>query len=234
VTTQGSQSPAYSAIFFDIDGTLVDSNDGHILAWQEAFQGVGARFERREIHAQIGKGADMLIPALLPNASASARSDLADAQGAAFKSRFLDEVQPFADAHALLARAAQGGQKVVLASSASQAQLDHYLDLLDARALVTATTCSDDVGNTKPAPDIFAVAFKKVAPLGPDDVLVIGDTPYDIEAAAKCGIKAVGLRSGGFSDEALTSAGAIAIYDDAAALLRDYDASPLGADADEG
>jgi phosphoglycolate phosphatase-like HAD superfamily hydrolase len=228
VTVQDGQSPAYPAIFFDIDGTLVDSNEGHIRAWQEAFEAVGVHFPYEKIHAQIGKGADMLIPALLPNASESERNALADAQGAAFKSRFLSEVKPFADAHALLARAAESGQKVVLASSASQAQLDHYLDLLEARDLVTATTCADDVGNTKPAPDIFAVALEKVSPLEPGDVLVIGDTPYDIEAAAKCDIKAVALRSGGFSDNALNDAGAIALYDDAAALLRGYDASPLG------
>jgi len=218
---------AYSAIFFDIDGTLVDSNESHILAWQEAFAEIDVRFERDQIHEQIGKGADMLIPTLLPDASESDRASLADAQGAAFKSRFLDTVKPFADAHALLARAVDEGQTVVLASSASQSQLDHYLDLLDARSLVTATTSADDVGNTKPAPDIFAVALEKVAPLHAGDVVVVGDTPYDIEAAAKCGIAAIGLRSGGFADEALTDAGAIALYDDAAQLLGAYDRSPL-------
>jgi phosphoglycolate phosphatase-like HAD superfamily hydrolase len=217
----------YSAIFFDIDGTLVDSNDGHILAWQEAFAEIDVRFERDKIHEQIGKGADMLIPTLLPDTSESDRKFLTDAQGAAFKSRFLDTVKPFADAHTLLARAVDEGQTVVLASSASQSQLDHYLDLLDARGLVTATTSADDVGNTKPAPDIFAVALEKVAPLDARDVVVVGDTPYDIEAAAKCGIAAIGLRSGGFADEALVDAGAIALYDDAAALLREYDRSPL-------
>lgn len=227
------QTPAYSAIFFDIDGTLVDSNDGHILTWQEAFEGAGVGFTYEEIHAQIGKGADMLIPALLPNASESERDALADAQGAAFKARFLNGVKPFADAHALLARAAQNGKKIVLASPASQAQLDHYLDLLEARDLVTAAICSDDVSKTKPEPDIFGVALEKVSPLGPDDVVVIADTPYDVEAAAECGIKAVALRSGGFSDEALNQAGAVAIYHDAAALLRGYDAPPLVAAASD-
>ena len=218
----------YSAVFFDIDGTLIDSNDAHILAWDEAFRGIDVQFDRKEIHAHIGKGADMLIPALLPQSSESQRKELADAQGSVFKARYLDDVKPFPDAHALLARAKAAGQMVVMASSASESQLDHYLDLLGARDLVATTTSADDVGNTKPAPDIFAVALKKVARLEAKEAVVVGDTPYDIEAAAKCGIAAIALRSGGFSDQALTDAGAISLYDDAAALLRHYDDSPLG------
>jgi len=216
------------AILFDIDGTLVDSNDQHILAWEEAFRGVGASFDRQVLHDQIGKGTDMLVPTLMPGTDDDAQGKLGDAHGEVFKSRFLDGVKPFPGAHDLLVRAHEAGQKVVLASSASKGELDHYLDLLDVRDLVAATTCADDVENTKPAPDIFATALQKVAPLGADDVIVIGDTPYDIEAAAKCGIAAIGLRSGKFSDEALQGAGAVALYDDVAALLADYDQSPLG------
>ena len=93
--------------------------------------------------------------------------------------------------------------------------------------LVDATTSSDDVQNTKPAPDIFATALQKVAPLSADEVIVVGDTPYDIEAAAKCGIAAIGLRSGKFPDEALRTAGAVAIYHDVASLLAGYAESPL-------
>jgi phosphoglycolate phosphatase-like HAD superfamily hydrolase len=115
----------------------------------------------------------------------------------------------------------------VLASSASAEELDHYLDLLDAHDLVETTTSSDDVEKTKPAPDIFATALKKLGDIDPADVVVVGDTPYDIEAAGKCGIPAVGLRSGKFPDDVLRKAGAVAIYDDVAALLADYDASPL-------
>ena len=218
---------AIKAILFDIDGTLVDSNDFHVLAWEEAFRGIGAAFDRQVIHDQIGKGTDMLVPTLLPGLDEAAQEALGEAHGGAFKARYLTAVKPFADARALLARAHDAGQRVVLASSASQEELDHYIDLLDARDLVAATTTSEDVENTKPAPDIFAVALKGLAPLGPDEAIVVGDTPYDIEAAGKCGIAAVGVRSGGFADEALTGAGAVALYDDVAALLADYDASPL-------
>jgi HAD superfamily hydrolase (TIGR01509 family) len=199
-----------------------------VLAWEEAFAGVGATFERQTIHDQIGKGTDMLVPALLPEANEAVQEKLGDAQGQVFKAKFLDTVKPFPGANDLLARARSSGRKVVLASSASKPELEHYLGLLDAHDLVDATTSADDVESTKPAPDIFATALKKLAPLSAKEVIVVGDTPYDIEAAAKCGIATIGLRSGKFSDESLRAAGAIALYDDAAALLADYDKSPLG------
>ena len=220
---------AIKAILFDIDGTLVDSNDLHVLAWEEAFATVGARFDRQLLHDQIGKGTDMLVPTLLPETKEQEQEAIGEKHGGVFKTRFLSEVKPFPGARALLAHAHEAGQKVVLASSASKAELDHYLDLLDAHELVDATTTSEDVENTKPAPDIFTTALKKVASLRPDEVMVVGDTPYDIEAAAKCGIAAIGLRSGKFADDALLEAGAVALYDDAAALLDDYDFSPLAA-----
>jgi HAD superfamily hydrolase (TIGR01509 family) len=231
-TAKDDFTVAIRAVLFDIDGTLVDSNDMHVLAWEEAFAGVGASFARQTIHDQIGKGSDMLVPTLLPGTDEDAQEKLGDAQGAAFKGKFLDQVKPFPGAHDLLARVHAEGITVVLASSASADEVDHYLDLLEARELVDATTSADDVENTKPAPDIFAVALRKVAPIAPDEAIVLGDTPYDIEAAAKCGIGAIAFRSGGFSDEALLGAGAIALYDDVAALLETYDWSPLSAHAD--
>jgi HAD superfamily hydrolase (TIGR01509 family) len=220
------------AILFDIDGTLVDSNDMHVLAWEEAFAGIGAAFDRRVVHDQIGKGTDMLVPSLLPDLDEAAREKLGDAHGSIFKAKFLGEAKPFPRAHDLLAHAHERGQQVVLASSASAAELDHYLDLLTARDLVEITTSGDDVKRTKPAPDIFATALAKLSGVGAGEVIVVGDTPYDIEAAGKCGISAVAVRSGKFSDEVFRGAGAVAIYDDAAALLADYDNSPLGRPAD--
>ena len=215
------------AVLFDIDGTLVDSNDLHVKAWSEAFDGVGQSFEPQVLHDQIGKGTDMLVPTLMPGTSEDEREKLGDAHGRAFKSRYLGQVQAFTGARDLLVRVRDAGKTVVLASSASKGELDHYLDLLDVRDVVTAATTADDVENTKPAPDIFATALEKVAPLTPGEVIVIGDTPYDIEAAGKCGITAIGLRSGKFSDESLRRAGAVTLYDDVAALLAEYDTSPL-------
>lgn len=216
------------AILFDIDGTLVDSNDLHVLAWEEAFAQVGAAFDRHVIHDQIGKGTDMLVPTLLPDADEDQQTALGERHGKIFKAKYLEAAKPFAQAHAVLAHAHGLGQQVVLASSASQAELDHYIDLLDARDLIAATTSSDDVENTKPAPDIFATALEKLPGIDAGNVIVVGDTPYDIEAAAKCGIAAVAVRSGKFKDAQLNSAGAVAIYDDVAALLAGYATSPLG------
>jgi membrane protein len=218
---------AITAVLFDIDGTLVDSNDHHVLAWKEAFAGIGARFDRQVIHDQIGKGTDMLVPTLLPDLDEEAQERLGKAHGDAFKARYLAEVKPFPGARDLLARTHAAGLRVMLASSASKDELDHYLDLLDARELVSETTSADDVERTKPAPDIFATALDKIGSPPADEVIVIGDTPYDVEAAGKCGVAAIAVRSGGFGDDVLTQAGAVAIHDDVAALLRDYDRSPL-------
>jgi membrane protein len=215
------------AILFDIDGTLVDSNDAHICAWQEALASKGKKFDRSIIQDQMGKGADMLLPTLVPEIDEQGRSDLTKAQGDSFNN-YRGDVKPFPGARALIAHVYGLGQKIVLASSASKDDLNHYLDLMDIRDLVTVSTTSDDVANTKPAPDIFSNALRKLPGLSPSEVLVVGDTPYDIEAARKCGIAAVAVRSGGFSDASLSEAGAIAIYDDVEDVLEGYSQSPLG------
>ncbi|PZN94095.1 MAG: HAD family hydrolase [Alphaproteobacteria bacterium] len=216
------------AVLFDIDGTLVDSNDQHVLAWAAAFAEIGKTFDHELLHDQIGKGADMLVPTLLPGLDAAAVEELGDRHGAIFKARFLDAVRPFPRARDLLAHVHANGQQVVLASSASKSELDHYLELLDAHDLVVATTSADDVRHTKPAPDIFATALGKLDGMSAEDVIVVGDTPYDMKAALACGIAAVAVRSGKFADQVLREAGAVQIHDDVAALLADYAASPAG------
>jgi HAD superfamily hydrolase (TIGR01509 family) len=216
------------AVLFDIDGTLVDSNEHHVTAWQEAIAGRGLSVERQTIHDQVGKGADMLVPSLFPNMDKVGRRQLASAHSEIYKRRFLESVRPFPGARELLARTRHFNVQVVLASSASQAELEHYLELLDAEALVSATTSADDVARTKPAPDIFAAALAKLGNVAATETIVIGDTPYDMEAARTCGIAALGVRSGGFGDEVLLRAGASWLYDDVAALLLHYDSSPLG------
>ena len=213
------------AVLFDLDGTLVDSNDLHVDAWEQVLREAGHETSRDAIHAQIGKGADMFVPALVQSADQATIKELGDRHGAIFNDRYIGQVRPFPGASALLARVAESGRKVVLASSASKEELEHYLDLLGARSAVTGATSIDDVERSKPAPDIFAAALQQLDGIGPDAALAVGDSPYDIESAGGAGIATVALRSGGFPDEALT--GAAAIYDDVAALLADFEDSPL-------
>jgi membrane protein len=211
-------------ILFDIDGTLVDSNDLHVLAWDEAFRAAGHEFDRETLHDQVGKGADNYVPALLPDLPEAEQQRLGDEHGRVYKDRYIAQAKPFPGARDLLQRCREVGYKVVLASSASGEELEHYLKLLDAADLVDAHTSADDVGSSKPCPDIFDTARQKVG-VEPDEALVIGDTPFDIEAAAKAGMRTIAVRSGKFPDEAL--AGAVAIFDDVGHLLARFDASPL-------
>lgn len=215
------------AVLFDIDGTLVDSNDYHVEAWQAVFDQTDATFDDRAVHDKIGKGTDILVPTLLPDTDEAEQERMGEEHGRIFKSKYLDKVTPFTAARDLLVKVKDSGRQVVLASSASAEELEHYVKLLDAGEIVSLSTSSDDVERTKPAPDIFATALKKLPSLDPSEVIVVGDTPYDVEAAARCGIAAVGVRSGKFNDQALRVAGAVALYDDVAALLADFDASPL-------
>jgi len=214
------------AILFDIDGTLVDSNEYHVLAWAEVFHAAGHDFRLADLHAQIGKGADNYVGALLPDLDQETAERLGKEHGRIFKERYFDRLQPFPGAHDLLARCHDAGLKVMLATSASAAELDRHLDVLDARELIDGATNADDVGCSKPCPDVFETAARK-AGVGPGEALVIGDTPFDIEAASTAGMRTIAVRSGLFPDEQLS--GAIAIYDDVADLLARFDSSPLTA-----
>lgn len=212
------------AILFDIDGTLVDSNHFHVLAWAEVFHAAGHDFRFAQLHDQIGKGADNYVPALLPDASAATIKKLGDAHEKLFKELYLDRVEPFRGARNLLQRCHDEGMKVMLATSASQDELEHHLDLLEARDIVDGWTDADDVDHSKPSLDIFTAAAKK-AGVKVSEALVVGDSPFDVEAAARAGMQIVAVRSGLFSDDALQ--GAIAIYDNVGDLLDRFDESPL-------
>ena len=215
-----------AAVLFDLDGTLVDSNDFHIRAWQQAFRNAGHLIPVDAIRGQIGKGGDNLVPALLPGLPQAEQEALASAEGEIFERDYLAQVRPFPRARDLLARVRDAGSRIVLASSAGAGQLDHYVDLLDARALIHAATSKDDVDRSKPDPDIFAAALRQ-ADVAPEQAIAIGDTRWDVLAAAKCGIRSLGVLSGGTPERDLREAGAVAVYPDVAALLDAYEASPL-------
>lgn len=177
---------------------------------------------------QIGKSGDLLVPALLPGADKDKRSRIAARHGERFKALYLDHVRGFAGAADLVRKVHAMGRKVVLASSAEQDELDHYVELPGIGDCLAATTSIDDVDVSKPAPDIFSAALERI---GIDllAALVVGDTPYDVEAAIRAGIPAVGLASGPFDEQRMREAGAIAVFADVAELLDGYDRSPLAA-----
>ena len=214
------------AISFDVDGTLVDSNEAHVDSWATAFREAGHPQEIDDIRLQIGKGGDLLVPSLLPEASEDRRKAIAEAHGRHFKSAYLPHTKPFPQARALLERVKQSGRQIVLASSAKKDEVEHYLQLLEAEDLVDAITSADDVEASKPEPDIFQAALQR-AGVEANAALVVGDTVYDVEAARRVGIGAIGLTSGPFDRTQLKDAGAIAVFEDAADLLAGFDRSPL-------
>jgi HAD superfamily hydrolase (TIGR01509 family) len=214
------------AVLFDVDGTLIDSNDLHATAWRETFLHFGIDVPLEEIRQQIGKGGDNLIPALLPPDAAEQRQEeMEDFRSELFKRDYLPRVVPFPGVRALFERIVADGKKIVLASSAKGEEVEYHMGVIGARDLITATTSADDVEHSKPCPDIFAAALQKVSPLTAEQVLVVGDTPYDVSAAKKLGIRVIGVRSGGFPEESLTEAGADEIYDDPEHMLRSYEGS---------
>lgn len=214
------------AVLFDIDGTLVDSNNFHVLAWAEAFHAAGHDFRLSQLHRHIGEGADNYVRALLPDASDAEVEALGEAHGRLFRKHYAHRLKPFPKARDLLARCRDAGLLVMLATSASAKEFERHLDVLDARGLVDGWSNADDVGCSKPCPDVFETVLRKAGVAAPD-AIAVGDTPYDIEAARGAGVKTIALRSGLFSDEDL--AGAVAVYDDAAELLARFEESPLSA-----
>ncbi len=211
------------AVLFDVDGTLVDSNDLHATAWLESFRHFGIVVPYDRIRGQIGKGGDNLIPSLLPpDLVERLQQDIESSRSELFKRDYLPRVRPFPGAADLLHRLHDEGTRLVLATSSKQAELDVHIDRLGCRDIVEATTSRDDVDHSKPCGDIFEAALGKVAPLSADQVVVVGDTPWDIEAAERIGAKAVAVRCGGFSDEDLN--GAAAIYDGPKELIARYPA----------
>lgn len=218
------------AILFDVDGTLIDSNELHATAWREAFLHFGVDLPLDEIRRQIGKGGDNLIPTLLPKELVEERQDEIDEfRGELFKRDYLPRVVPFPGVRELFERLKADGKKIVLASSAKGAEVAFHVGVIGCEDLVDATTSADDVEHSKPCPDIFAAALGKVNPLGPDEVIVVGDSPFDVLAAKKLGIRVIGVRSGGFPDDVLRQAGADELYDGPEDLLRNYERSLLAA-----
>jgi HAD superfamily hydrolase (TIGR01509 family) len=216
---------ARPAAILDVDGTLVDTNYQHALAWYRAFRQHGVVLPIWRIHRHIGMGGDQLVASLVSEAfDAEQGDDVRTAEKALYLSLIV-EVQPLEGARELITDLRERGHAVVLASSAKAQEVDHYLDLLDAREIVDGWTTSADVEATKPEPDLVAAAVEKA---GGGDAVMVGDSTWDCESAKRAGLKTIGVMMGGFSEDELRDAGAACVFDSLVALRRDLAETPLG------
>ena len=206
----------------DVDGTLVDTNYHHAIAWYRAFRQHGLVLPLWRIHRHIGMGGDQLVAALAGDGTEEREGDDIRAAETALYLALIDEVQPFRDSRELLVDLRARGASVVLASSAKAAEVDHYLDLLDARDLAEAWTTSADVERTKPAPDLVQSALEKLG-AGPEDAFLVGDTPWDVKAAEQAGVPTYAVLTGGFSEQELRDAGAADVHESVSHLRGDLD-----------
>jgi phosphoglycolate phosphatase-like HAD superfamily hydrolase len=213
-----------AAAILDVDGTLVDSNYQHAIAWYRAFREHDVSPAIWRIHRHIGMGGDQLVAAI---AGDEVERELGDAIRDSEKRLYgelIDEVRPFQGAHDLLEELARREHPIVLASSAKLEETEHYIELLDAGELLEAFTSSADVEQTKPAPDLVAVAMQKAGQLS---AVMVGDSNWDVEAAANAELKTVAVLTGGFSEAELLDAGAVAVFDSLVGLRDGLDNTPL-------
>src|SRR5437868_5449367 len=215
------------AVIFDVDGTLVDSNDLHARAWQEAFSHFGIDMPFYRVRSQIGKGSDQLIPSLLPADSAKKLYEpLSEYRSRLFKEKYLDQVRGFPGVRELFERILNDHRKIALASSASQEELTKLKQAANIEDLIDKETSADDADKSKPHPDIVESALLRLN-VHEDEAVMIGDTPYDGIAASQLHVRTIGVLCGGFPEADLRRAGCIEIYKDPADLLVKYERSAL-------
>jgi HAD superfamily hydrolase (TIGR01549 family) len=208
----------------DVDGTLVDTNYHHAIAWYRAFREHGLPMPVWRIHRHIGMGGDQLVAAVAGERVEDRQGDSIRAAETALYADLIGEVQPFADARRLLELLDRRGHRLVLASSGKPDEIDHYLDLLAARELVEAWTTSADVEQTKPDPDLVHTAIGKV---GGGEAVLVGDSTFDCEAAARAQVPTVAILTGGFSEQELRQAGAGSVFESLTELCERLDETPF-------
>ena len=212
------------AAILDIDGTLVDTNYHHAIAWYRAFRRSDVVLPIWRIHRHIGMGGDQLVAALAgEEVEREKGEDIRDAETELYE-ELIDEVQPLEGASDLIRDLKERGQAVVLASSAKENEVDHYLDLLEARDLADGWTTSADVEATKPEPDLVQAAVDKS---GADEAVMVGDSTFDCEAAGRAGGQTVAVLTGGFSEQELKDAGAVVVFESIEELRASLDETPL-------
>ncbi len=218
--------PAVRAVILDIDGTLLDSNDAHARAFVEAARELGIEADYGEIRRMIGMGGDKLIPRAFGFEESSPEGTrLDDRKGEIFRERHLPHLLPTPGTRELLERLRADGLKRVVATSAGKDDLEGLLERAGIRDLIEDATSAGDVEESKPDPDVVRAALRQAGEPA-ERALMIGDTPYDVEAARRAGVRVIGVRSGGWSEEELR--GALAVFDDPADLLANYASTPLG------
>jgi HAD superfamily hydrolase (TIGR01549 family) len=205
---------------FDIDGTLVDSNDFHAMAWQKAFSAKGKDISLKQIRPHIGKGSDQFLPAFLDKKELKELGEeLDELQGRIFREQYLFQVRPFPKVRELFKSIRNAGGKIALASSSDKKDVEKYEIIAQIEDLVEESASSDEAEKTKPAPDIFEAAMRNLGNPPKNSVIVIGDTPHDAVAARRAGLSVVGVLCGGFSEADLKSHGCFATYQDPADIL---------------
>jgi HAD superfamily hydrolase (TIGR01549 family) len=214
-----------AAAILDVDGTLVDSNYQHALAWYRAFCDHGHILPVWQVHRHIGMGGDHIVSALLGEVIEREEGDAIRAGEKEHYMELIDEVQPLPGARDLVVDLKERGRSVVLASSAKPDEVDHYLDLLDARDLADAWTTAGDVQRTKPDPDLVLAAMRK---LDSDLAIMVGDSTFDCKAARAAGIETLAVLTGGFSAQELFDAGALSVFDSIEELRERLPATALG------
>jgi HAD superfamily hydrolase (TIGR01549 family) len=213
------------AAILDIDGTLVDSNYQHAIAWYRALRQHGQVLPIWRIHRHIGMGGDQLVASLCGDEVEEQQGDdIRDAEKALYMS-LIDEVEPLSGARDLIVDLQRMGRRIVLASSAKPDEVEHYLDLLDARGLADAWTTAGDVESTKPEPDLVHAALERA---GTDSAVMVGDSTWDCEAAQRAGVQTIAVLTGGFSEQELGDAGAVAVFHSIEELRRRLPQTPLG------
>lgn len=211
------------AVIFDVDGTLVDSVDLHARAWQESFARFGKQVPFEDVRYQIGKGGDQLLPVFFTKKELDDfGEELEKFRGDLFKREYLSRVRAFPKVRELFERVRADGKRIALASSAKEEELGAYKKIARIEDLVEEETSADDAEKSKPHPDIFEAALTRLDHLEPARVIVVGDTPYDAEAAGKAGIRSIGFLCGGFPEADLRAAGCVEIYEGATDLLSRY------------
>jgi HAD superfamily hydrolase (TIGR01509 family) len=217
------------AIIFDIDGTILDSVDLHARAWQDAFEHFGYSFPFEKIRSQIGKGGDQLLPAFLSEEDQKSKGDeIKEYRGELFKKKYLSQVKPFPAVRELFLKIKSRGQQVALASSAKGDELQTFAKIARVDDLLDTSSSSADAEKSKPHPDIFEAPLRRLGGSADrSEVVVVGDSPYDAEAAKKAGLRMVGVLCGGFAEQDLRAAGAEQIYSGPQELFDRYDETPL-------